>query len=303
MTHIILETKDLTKTFGARGARKAVDSVNITVYEGEVFGFLGPNGAGKTTTLGMALGLVHATAGEVTVLGQQVTPNHTHGLKEVGALLGAPAFVPYLSARDNIELVSRLTPGVDRKRIDEVIELVGLTDAARKKVSKFSTGMKQRVGLALALVHRPRFVILDEPTNGLDPAGMREIRQLLRSLTENGTSILLSSHLLNEVQQVCDRIAVLKQGRVVAQGREEDQLNGQKPSVRLTVSNTEAAVRAFESLPGIESVQASGDTLIVMGVTSQAVMNHLLQNNVIPTEITAQKTDLETLFMDVTSAN
>ena len=303
MTHIILETKVLTKTFGARGARKAVDSVNITVYEGEVFGFLGPNGAGKTTTLGMALGLVHATAGEVTVLGQQVTPNHTHGLKEVGALLGAPAFVPYLSARDNIELVSRLTPGVDRKRIDEVIELVGLTDAARKKVSKFSTGMKQRVGLALALVHRPRFVILDEPTNGLDPAGMREIRQLLRSLTENGTSILLSSHLLNEVQQVCDRIAVLNQGRVVAQGRVEDLLNGQKPSVRLTVSNTEAAVRAFESLPGIESVQASGDTLIVMGVTSQAVMNHLLQNNVIPTEITAQKTDLETLFMDVTSAN
>ena len=173
MTNIILETKDLTKTFGHH---KAVDSVDITVYEGEVFGFLGPNGAGKTTTLGMALGLVHPTSGEVTVLGQRVTPNHVHALKDVGALLGAPAFVPYLSAWDNIELVSRLTPGVDKKRIEEVIELVGLTDAARKRVSKFSTGMKQRVGLAMALVHRPRFVILDEPTNGLDPAGMREIR-------------------------------------------------------------------------------------------------------------------------------
>ena len=300
MAQIILETKRLTKTFGKH---KAVDFVDITVYEGEVFGFLGPNGAGKTTTLGMALGLIHPTAGEVTVLGERVTPNHVRALKHVGALLGAPAFVPYLSAWDNIELVSRLTPGVDKKRIAEVIELVRLTEAARKKVSKFSTGMKQRVGLAMALVHRPRFIILDEPTNGLDPAGMREIRQLLRSLVENGTTVLLSSHLLNEVQQVCDHIAVLNKGRIVAQGRVQDLLDGQKPSVRLTVPDTGAAVRALESLPGVENVQASGDTLIIMGVTSQTVMTHLLQHHIIPTEITAQKSDLESLFMDVTSAN
>jgi ABC-2 type transport system ATP-binding protein len=300
MTNIVLETKDLTKTYGRH---KVVDAVNITVYEGEVFGFLGPNGAGKTTTLGMVLGLVHATDGEVTVFGQRVTPSHVRALKDVGALLGSPAFVPYLSAWDNIELVSRLTPGVDRQRIAEVIELVGLTDSARRKVSKFSTGMKQRVGLAMALVHRPRFVILDEPTNGLDPVGMREIRQLLRSLAENGTSVLLSSHLLNEVQQVCDRIAVLDKGRIVAQGRVDDLLGGQKPAVRLTVSDTEAAVRALESLIGVENVQANGDTLIVMGVTSQAVMNHLLQNHIIPTEITSQKSDLESLFIDVTNAN
>jgi len=300
MNNIILETKNLTKSFGHN---TAVDSVDIAVYEGEVFGFLGPNGAGKTTTLGMALGLVHPTSGEVTMLGQRVTPNHVHALKDVGALLGAPAFVPYLSAWDNIELVSRLTPGVNKKRIEEVIELVGLTDAARKKVSKFSTGMKQRVGLAMALVHRPRFVILDEPTNGLDPAGMREIRQLLRSLVENGTSVLLSSHLLNEVQQVCDRIAVLNKGRVVAQGRVEDLLNGQKPSVRLTVSDAEAAIRAFESLQGVENIQANGESIIVMGVTSQVVMNHLLGHHIVPIEIIAQKSDLESLFMDVTSAN
>ena len=300
MTNIVLQTTNLTKTFGKL---KAVDSIDITAYEGEVFGFLGPNGAGKTTTLGMALGLVHATAGEVTVLGERVTPNNTRVLRNVGALLGAPAFVPYLSAWDNIELVSRLTPGVDKKRINEVIELVGLSDSAKRKVGKFSTGMKQRVGLAMALVHHPRFVILDEPTNGLDPAGMREIRQLLRSLAENGTSVMLSSHLLNEVQQVCDRIAVLNWGRVVAQGRVEDLLNGGKPSVRLTVNDTGAAVRALESLNGIENVQASGDTLIVLGVTSQTVMKHLLEHHIIPTEITAQKSDLESLFMDVTSAN
>jgi ABC-2 type transport system ATP-binding protein len=300
MNNIVLETRDLTKKFGRH---VAVDSVNITAFEGEVFGFLGPNGAGKTTTLGMALGLVHPTAGEVRVLGQRVTPHSIHALRDVGALLGAPAFVPYLSARENIELVARLSPGVDRKRIDEVIELVGLQESAHKKVSKFSTGMKQRVGLAMALVHRPRFVILDEPTNGLDPAGMREIRDLLRSLAKNGTSVLLSSHLLHEVQQICDRIAVLHQGRVVAQGRVEELLQGRKPAVRLTVRDVEGAVRAFESLPGVEGIQTSGDSLLVVGVDNQTVMNHLLQHHIIPTEITAQKTDLESLFMDLTSVN
>jgi ABC-type multidrug transport system ATPase subunit len=300
MKEMILETKNLTKTFGGH---KAVNGVNLMVYEGEVFGFLGPNGAGKTTTLGMILGLIHASDGNVTVFGERVTPGHIHTLKQVGALLGAPAFVPYLSAWDNVELVSRLTPGVDRKRISEVMELVGLGDVGRKKVSKFSTGMKQRVGLAMALVHRPRFVILDEPTNGLDPAGMREIRQLLRSLADSGTSVLLSSHLLNEVQQVCDRIAVLDKGSVVAQGRVDDLLSGQKSSVRLTVPDTEAAVRAFDSLTGVESVQASGNTLVVIGVSTQVLMDHLLRHHIIPTEITAQKGDLESLFMDVTSAS
>lgn len=298
MSNIVLETKNLTKTFGVA---KAVDSVNITAYEGEVFGFLGPNGAGKTTTLGMTLGLVHPTSGEARVLGQRVTPDRTAALKNVGALLGAPAFVPYLSARKNVELVSRLTPGVNGKRIAEVLELVGLGKVGRKRVSRFSTGMKQRVGLAMALVHRPRFVILDEPTSGLDPAGMREIRQLLRSLAENGTSVLLSSHLLNEVQQICDRIAIINHGRIVAQGRVDELLNGQKPGVRVTVSDVESAVRALEALANV-SVQTNGSSLTISGADSQTVMNHLLQNHIIPTEVAVQKNDLEALFMDVTSA-
>jgi ABC-2 type transport system ATP-binding protein len=234
------------------------------------------------------------------VLGKHVTPNRVEVLKDLGALLGAPAFVPYLSAWQNLELLSRLSSGVDKKRIAEVLEMLGMTEYARRKVSNFSTGMKQRLGIAMALLHRPRFVILDEPTNGLDPAGMREIRHLLRSLAENGTSVLLSSHLLNEVQQVCDRIAVLNKGQVVAQGRVDDLLNTRKPSVRLAVHDTDAAVRALESLSGIESLHTSGDTLLVMGVTPQDVMNHLIRNHVIPTEISAQKSDLEALFMDVT---
>src|SRR5512140_3126895 len=273
MTDIVLETKGLTKSYGKI---KAVDAVNITALEGEVFGFLGPNGAGKTTTLGMALGLVHPTAGEVSIFGRRVTPNRTEALRQVGALLGTPAFVPYLSAWDNLDLQARLCPGVDRRRMQEVMELVGLADFARRKVSKFSTGMKQRIGLAMALLNRPRFIILDEPTNGLDPAGMREMRQLLRSLVQGGTTVLLSSHLLNEVQQVCDRIAVLSKGRVVAQGRVDELLSARKPAVRLTVHDCEAAVPLLQSLRGVEQVQYNGDhTLIVVGATTQAVMNHL----------------------------
>jgi ABC-2 type transport system ATP-binding protein len=190
---------------------------------------------------------------------------------------------------------------VDKKRIDEVLALVGLSDAARRSVGKFSTGMKQRVGLAMALVHKPRFVILDEPTNGLDPAGMREIRQLIRALADGGTSVLLSSHLLNEVQQVCDRIAVLNKGRVVAQGRVDELLNSNKPVVRVGVAEVESTARLLATLPGVESVQPNGSSLIVTGVESQVIMSCLIQNNIIPTELTAQKSDLESLFMDVTS--
>lgn len=299
--NVVLETKDLTKTYGKF---KAVDSINITAHEGEVFGFLGPNGAGKTTTLGMALGLVHPTAGEVYVLQARVTPNHTSVLRQVGALLGAPAFVPYLSAWDNLDLLARLTPGVGKKRIGETLDLVGLGDVARRKAGKFSTGMKQRLGLAMALLHQPRFVILDEPTNGLDPAGMREMRQLLRWLAQNGTTVLLSSHLLNEVQQVCDRIAVLNKGRVVAQGRVDDLLGAQAPSVRVVVEDPHAALPLLQALPGAQEVHLNGgNALIVTGVTSQAVMNHLLQNHLIPVEIAAQKSDLEALFLELTAAS
>jgi ABC-type multidrug transport system ATPase subunit len=297
MSDIVLQTSNLSKRFGRQ---TAVDQINITVHQGEVFGFLGPNGAGKTTTLGMALGLVHPSEGEVRVLGERVTPQRTRALQQVGALLGAPAFVPYLSAWDNLALVARLTPGVDKQRIAETLALVGLSDTGRKKVGKFSTGMKQRMGLALALAHRPRFVILDEPTNGLDPAGMREIRQLIRSLVENGTSVLLSSHLLHEVQQVCDRIAVLHKGRVVAQGHVADLLSQSKPVVRVMVADVETAVAALQSLPHIESIRPNGASILVVGQESQAILTHLLQHNIIPSEIAAQPISLESLFMDVT---
>ncbi|MCA9926859.1 MAG: ATP-binding cassette domain-containing protein, partial [Anaerolineales bacterium] len=200
------------------GGVTAVQNVNLQVRPGSVFGFLGPNGAGKTTTIGMLLGLIHPTAGEAQLFGQTVTPTHNQVLRRVGALIGAPTLLPYLSGRDNLRLLARLQPDMDDAQVDAVLERVGMSAAANRKVKGYSTGMKQRIGLAAALMHQPELIILDEPTSGLDPAGMREVRDLLRELAADGMTIFLSSHLLHEVAQVCDHIAIIHNGQIVTQG-------------------------------------------------------------------------------------
>jgi len=196
----------------------AVQELSLEVARGELFGFLGPNGAGKTTTIGMMLGLLHPTSGRVEILGRPITPASTQVLTQVGALVGAPGFYPYLSGYENLRLLARLY-ALPRSRIDASLDQVGLShNAARRPVKTYSTGMKQRLGLAAALLHRPQLLILDEPTSGLDPIGMTEIRNLLRQLADDGMTIFLSSHLLHEVEQICDRIGLLHHGRLVAQG-------------------------------------------------------------------------------------
>ena len=224
MTEPVIRLHNLHKHFGAV---RAVNGLNLDVAAGECFGFLGPNGAGKTTTISMMLGLLWPTSGQVTLLGQNVTPQHTAVLRDVGALVGAPGFYPYLSGRENLRLLARLYPDVDDRRVDEVLAQVGLeAAAARRKVKGYSTGMKQRLGLAAALIHRPRLVILDEPTSGLDPIGMAEMRRLLRELADQGITVFLSSHLLHEVEQTCDRVAILNRGQLVALGPVSDLLAG-----------------------------------------------------------------------------
>lgn len=298
MKNVILQTHNLRKEFGEV---VAVDGIDFPVYEGEVFGFLGPNGSGKTTTISMALGLIHPTAGYVEVFGEKVTPGHTAPLKRVGALVGT-TLVPYMSGRDNLALLARLYPEVGKARIDDLLEMVGLTYAAERPVKGYSTGMKQRLGLAAALLHRPALLILDEPTNGLDPAGMAEIRNLIRSLADEGITVFLSSHLLHEVEQVCDRVAVLKQGQVVAQGPVNSLLGQQQQQVvKLRVPSPVAAQAALQSLPGATEIKTNGAYIEVTGARSETLVAHLVAQGITPSEVTTERSDLESVFLGLTS--
>lgn len=297
MNPIILQTDNLSKQFGDVTAVKAA---NLSVAQGEVFGFLGPNGAGKTTTIGMVLGLIHPSAGSVSLFGEPIAPNHNAILRNVGALMGAPALIPYLTARKYLRLLARLHSNVNNGRVEEILTLVGLTEAADRKVKGFSTGMKQRLGLGAALLHRPDLIILDEPTSGLDPAGMREVRTLLRSLADEGITIFLSSHLLHEVEQVCDRIAVISKGKIVAQGGVEELLSQRGQSVQLRTNNPAQAAHLLAELPEAAKIATNGTMVQVSGVDSETAVAHLVQNGIIPSEVITQKSDLESLFLELT---
>src|SRR6202165_651325 len=208
----VLRTVALSKSYGKR---LAVDRLDLEIERAELFGFLGPNGAGKTTTIRMALGLIAPTAGSVEILGREVRAHRSDVLPRVGALVESPALYGYLSGRDNLRAVGDLLGGVREKRIDEVLEIVSLKGRDRDRVKTYSMGMKQRLGLAIALLNDPDLLILDEPANGLDPAGVVEMRDLLRTLAGQGKTIFISSHVLSEVQQICGRVAIINLGELV----------------------------------------------------------------------------------------
>jgi ABC-type multidrug transport system ATPase subunit len=292
----VIQTRGLTKHFGSV---RAVDGVDLTVCRSGVFGFLGPNGSGKTTTIGMLLGLIHPTAGEVKLFGEAVSPEQTRPLRRVGSLVGAPGLIPYLSGRDNLQVLARLNPQVKNGQVDAVFARTGLTDASQRKVAGYSTGMKQRLGLAAALLHQPELLILDEPTNGLDPAGMREVRDLIASLAAQGVTVFLSSHLLHEVEQVCDRVAVLNKGKVVAQGA-VGALLSKEPVLRVRVSSPQAAVEALRALPKISHLSANGTYVEVRGPQPEAVIAHLVGCGLAPREAREERPDLESLFLSLT---
>jgi len=294
----ILQVENLKKHFGKV---KAVDGITLSVPKGQVFGFLGPNGSGKTTTIGMILGLIHPTDGIVNLFGSPVSPSQPKSLRKVGALVGSPSLVPYLSARQNLELIARLYSELNAARISQILDIVGLTEAADRKSGTFSTGMKQRLGLGMALLHRPELLILDEPTNGMDPSGMHEIRNLLVNLAEEGVTIFLSSHLLYEVEQICDYVALIKSGRLVAEGKVRD-LVGQKPAVKIRVESTRQAAQLLQELPGSRDIQPNGEYVTLAGVSSQEVVAHLASNGIFPSEVSNGHLDLEAIFLDLTSS-
>jgi ABC-2 type transport system ATP-binding protein len=215
MGNPILQTYNLSKQYGNV---LAVDNVSITVNEGDVYGLLGPNGAGKTTMIAMMLGLVYPTQGRVQIAGHFVHTERRQALQTVGAMIESPAFYPYLSGRDNLKIIGNLRGKLTSQDLEEILTLVGLSEHQHKRFSNYSLGMKQRLAIGLTLLHQPKLLILDEPTNGLDPRGTVEIRNLILYLAKQGHTIILCSHLLHEVEQVCDRLAILNRGRLITEG-------------------------------------------------------------------------------------
>jgi ABC-2 type transport system ATP-binding protein len=262
------ELDDPSAPIAARGLTKryrnlaAVDAIDLTVRRGDVYGFLGPNGAGKTTTLRMLLGLVRPDAGSITLFGRDLTDDPIAALRGVAGFIEEPRLYPYLSGRDNLRLLAAFDrSGEGRATIDEVLDLVELRDRAGDRVAEYSQGMRQRLGIASCLVRRPRLLLLDEPANGLDPAGIRFLRGLLGRLADEGITILLSSHLLSEVEQICTRVAMISHGRIVHEGDLEEVAGLSRRRYRLEATNLERAVAACRSRPEIHDVRSEDGAL------------------------------------------
>ena len=250
--------RGLRKTYGTL---EAVAGVDVTVQPGDVYGYLGPNGAGKTTSLRMMLGLIQPTAGEVRLFGRDPVVDPVSALDGVAGFVEEPAFYPYLSGRANLELLAGLDGGADGGRVAEALDIVELTGRAGDRVRGYSHGMRQRLGLAAALVRRPRLLVLDEPTTGLDPAGMRDMRALVRRLAGEGITVLLSSHLMGEVEALCNRVAILREGRVRYEGELAEVTGRSDGRYRLEATDADAALAACRASPGIRDVRPEGPAI------------------------------------------
>lgn len=290
-----IQTTRLTKRFGNHTV--AVDNLSLTVNRGEVYGFLGPNGAGKTTTLRMLLGLIRPTSGTATVLGE--LPGTPQGLARVGALVESPAFYPYLSGRRNLRVLARYT-GVPPQRVDAVLDQVDLKHRAEDKFKTYSLGMKQRLGVAAALLKDPELLILDEPTNGLDPAGMVDMRGLIRTLGLGGRTVLLSSHLLGEVEQICDRVGVIRNGKLVVEGTVAELRGG--AGLLLRADPLDRTRRLAEEVYGAEHVRVVDDGLVLAIDPAQAgeITQRLVAGGVVVRELRPMERSLETAFLELT---
>ncbi|MPY80330.1 MAG: ATP-binding cassette domain-containing protein [Actinophytocola sp.] len=295
-----------------RGLRKvyrsavAVDGVDMDVPEGAVVGMLGPNGSGKTTTIRMLLGLVRPTEGEAELLGQPMPAASETSLPHVGALVEGPGFHPFLSGRDNLLRLAAAEPLLGRRQLDgavsDALERVGLTDAGHRAYRGYSLGMKQRLGLAGALLAPRRFVVLDEPTNGLDPAGTREVRRVIADLHADGVTVLVSSHLLAEVEATCTHVVVLNQGTVVAQGELDELLESNNPSLLVSTPNGARAVDALRDNRIPARLAPDGVRVDLSANTASSVIETLVRADVAVEEARRERTGLEDLFARLTQA-
>lgn len=298
----VLELKNVSKVIGKK---RIVDNISFDVNQGEVFGFLGPNGAGKTTTIKMITGLLNITEGEIFICGNNVKSDFENALSVVGGIIENPEMYGYLSGMDNLKIYSRMHGDVSKERINEIISLVKLENRINDKVKKYSLGMRQRLGLAQALLHSPKLLILDEPTNGLDPAGIKELRDTLRELCDKeGLAVLVSSHLLSEMELMCDRFGIIDNGKMIDIKTIKDIKNqGNKVNVyKIVVDNTVAA----EKLLGSKYGAYIKDEYIMVETERHNVpeMNRVLvKNNIDVYEISVVANTLEEEFMKVTTGS
>lgn len=295
----ILKVQGLVKTYGRL---RAVDGVGLEVYQGDVYGFLGPNGSGKTTTIRTILGLITPDAGSVEICGANIATQPNQALAQVGAVVENPTMYQYMSGRKNLYFFADIQ-GVPRDRAEELLELVGLKERGNDKVSKYSLGMKQRLGIAQALLGNPSLVILDEPTNGLDPHGTVEIRELIQRLSsEHGITFFVSSHLLHEVELICNRVSVLRKGKVVSEGYVSELLKTETEELRLEVSNLERAKELLATLPEVLKVSETEGKLLLSAQpdSSSKIAKLLIQNDVMVSSIAPVPLSLESFFMAIT---
>jgi ABC-2 type transport system ATP-binding protein len=297
-----IETYGLTRRFGTQ---LAVEDLNLTAPEAGVYGFLGPNGAGKTTTIRMLLGLIRPDAGDVRLFGAPLAADRLALMRMVGAMVETPSLYPHLTGRENLEVTRRLI-GADRKLIDEALDIVKLASAAHRRVREYSLGMRQRLGLALALLNKPRLLILDEPANGLDPAGIHEMRDLIRRLAaEFGITVFLSSHLLSEVEQIASHIGIIHQGRLLFQGTLAELQAERRQHLSIGVKQPDLALRLLREAGWSARKREDGWlTVTASNVDAAAQINSLLVGQRLEVfHIALAQASLEDIFLSLTKEN
>ncbi len=303
MAEAVLSVSRLQKSIGRR---RIIHDITFDVYAGEVFGFLGPNGAGKTTTIRMLVGLIASDGGEIRIGGYSLKSQFPQAIRQVGCIVENPELYKFMTGRENLEVFARMSGDVSPERIDEVVAFVELEHAIDDKVKTYSLGMRQRLGIAQALLHRPRLLILDEPTNGLDPAGIRELRRFIRRLAEEeGLAVFISSHLLSEIEMMCDRVAIIAEGRVISVGSVKELMQQYADQVewRFPDTSLEAAVAVLKRLPYVTEVWVTPDGRVKcrMDVQQTGAANQALVAAGVSVEgIAARTVTLEDLFLMLT---
>ncbi|WP_100486774.1 ABC transporter ATP-binding protein [Sporolactobacillus pectinivorans] len=295
-----VKLEHVTKKFGSK---TVIDDLSFEIYGGEVFGFLGPNGAGKTTTIRMIVGLMRMTHGNIFIQGHSIKNEFKQAMRQVGAIVENPEMYKFLTGYQNLVHYARMIPGIGRERIMEVVKLVDLEDRINEKVKKYSLGMRQRLGVAQALLHRPSVLILDEPTNGLDPQGIHDLRNYLHELSRTeGVAVIVSSHLLSEMQQMCDRIGIIKKGKMIGVETVSDFMEEGSGKVRFSVDNGQAAAQAIKENLSLDavSVEAEAIELAIGHEQIPEVVGTLVTGNVKIYGVVPVTQSLEDRFLEVT---